>query len=117
MAKFVVVATLSAMFGALAGAACDLHAQSDDEDVAQVRDRVDDVLDCLSWQESRDDPSAYNRRSGAAGQFQFLYGTWMTTPQGRAGLSRYDPWAARAAARWMINAGRLHEWSTWLFCA
>ena len=43
-------------------------------------------------QESRDTPSAYNARSGAAGSLQFLYGTWMSTPQGKAGLSRYDPY-------------------------
>jgi hypothetical protein len=116
MAKLVVVATLSAMFGALAGAACDLHAQTED-DLVLARDHVDDLLDCLSWQESRDDPSAYNRRSGAAGQFQFMFSTWMTTPQGRAGLSRYDAWAARSAARWMIGQGRLREWSTWGLCA
>lgn len=113
MAKLAVVAALSAMFG-LAGTA---HAQqAEDEQATITRDATDDVLDCLSWQEARDDPQAYNPRSGAAGLFQFLFSTWMTTPQGRAGLSRYDPGAARSAARWMIAEGRLHEWSTWRYC-
>ena len=94
------------------------HAQSvDDDQVAVQHDWEDDVVECLAWAESRDTPSAYNPRSGAAGPLQFLYGTWMTTPQGKAGYSRYDPYASRQAARWMIDAGRLHEWSTWRMCA
>jgi hypothetical protein len=80
-------------------------------------DSVDRVIDCLAWYESRGDPTAVNRSSGAAGPLQFLLSTWLSTPQGQAGLSRYDPAAARAAARWMIDQGRLHEWSTWRLCA
>ena len=66
-------------------------------------------LDCLSWHESRHTPTARNPRSGAVGQFQFLWSTWAGTPQGRVGLSPFDPAAARAAARWMLLQGRARE--------
>lgn len=68
-------------------------------------------LDCIKWFESRNVATATNPRSGAAGHFQFLKSTWLSTPQGRAGLSPYDPVAAREAARYMIYAGRVREWS------
>lgn len=71
---------------------------------------VERRLDCISWYESKHTPSARNRSSGAAGQYQFLPSTFATTPQGKAGLSPYDPVAARAAARWMIAQGRVREW-------
>ena len=77
---------------------------------ASVRDAIDVRLDCISWFESKHTPSATNPRSGAAGQYQFLWSTWRGTPQGRAGLSPYDPVAARAAARWMLQQGRAREW-------
>jgi hypothetical protein len=67
-------------------------------------------LDCIQAYESRGFPNAYNRSSGAAGLFQFLASTWRSTPQGRAGLSVFDPQAARGAARWMLNQGRAREW-------
>jgi hypothetical protein len=63
---------------------------------------------CIVAHESQGDPSARNR-SGAAGLGQFLPGTWATTPQGRAGLSVYNPAANRAAISWMISVGRAHE--------
>ena len=78
---------------------------------------LDRLVECLAWHESRGVAGAVNPRSGAAGLLQFLPGTWRSTPQGRAGLSVFDPAAARAAARWMISVGRLHEWSTWRLCA
>jgi hypothetical protein len=84
---------------------------------ARPPDSLDRLVSCLEWFESRGDPGAVNPRSGAAGPLQFLLGTWLSTPQGRAGLSRFDPAAARAAARWMVSVGRLHEWSTWRLCA
>lgn len=71
---------------------------------------VERLLDCISWYESKHTPGATNPTSKAAGQYQFLWSTWAGTPQGRAGLSPYDPLAARAAARWMINQGRKGEW-------
>jgi hypothetical protein len=81
------------------------------------RDWVDRVMDCLAWAESRNVPTAVNPRSGASGLFQFLLSTWMTTPQGRAGYSRFDPVASREATRWMIGQNRGREWSTWWMCA
>jgi len=71
---------------------------------------IEQRLDCISWVESRHTPSARNPRSGAAGEFQFLWSTWLGTPQGQAGLSPYDPIAAREAARWMFAQGRAREW-------
>jgi len=71
---------------------------------------VERLLDCIAHYESHATPSARNPVSGAAGEFQFLLSTWATTPQGRAGMSPYDPVAARAAARWMIGQGRSREW-------
>jgi hypothetical protein len=63
---------------------------------------------CIIRVESRGDPSAHNR-SGASGLGQFLPGTWASTPQGRAGLSVYNPDANRAAINWMISVGRASE--------
>jgi len=82
-----------------------------------VSSSVDRLVDCLAWHESRGFAGAYNRRSGASGLLQFLPSTFATTPQGKAGLSVFDPAAARAAAKWMIGQGRLREWSTWRMCA
>jgi hypothetical protein len=63
---------------------------------------------CIVAHESQGNASARNR-SGAAGLGQFLPGTWASTPQGRAGLSVYNPDANRAAITWMIAAGRARE--------
>jgi uncharacterized protein YraI len=59
--------------------------------------------------ESNLDPSAYNPYSGASGLFQFLPGTWRTTPF--AGHSIFDPWANANAAAWMWSVGRRGEWN------
>ena len=59
--------------------------------------------------ESNLDPSAYNPRSGASGLFQFLPGTWRTTPF--AGSSIFDPRANANAAAWMWSVGRRGEWN------
>jgi soluble lytic murein transglycosylase-like protein len=64
---------------------------------------------CIIRVESRGDAHAVNPRSGAAGLGQFLSSTWKTTPQGRAGLSVYDPAANTAAINWMIAVGRARE--------
>ena len=64
---------------------------------------------CIEARESRGNPNARNPRSGAAGLGQFLPSTWATTPQGRAGLSVYDPAANRAAIAWMLASGRGRE--------
>jgi hypothetical protein len=46
--------------------------------------------------------------SGASGLFQFLPGTWRSTPFAR--FSVWDPYAASAAAAWMHVVGRGEEW-------
>lgn len=58
--------------------------------------------------ESGLDPSNYTAPYGAAGLFQFLPGTWDSTPY--AGYSVYDPWANANAAGWMWAVGRRGEW-------
>jgi hypothetical protein len=79
-------------------------------------DALDRVVLCLERYESHGVASAVNPRSGAAGPLQFLPSTWKTTPQGKAGLSVFDPVAARAAARWMLSVGRGREFSTRGLC-
>jgi hypothetical protein len=63
---------------------------------------------CIIRVESRGDPNARNR-SGAGGLGQFLPGTWASTPQGKAGLSVFNPAANTAAIQWMIDNGRARE--------
>jgi uncharacterized protein YraI len=58
--------------------------------------------------ESGLNPNAYNARSGASGLFQFLPGTWRTTPF--ASYSIFDAWASANAAAWMWSVGRRGEW-------
>ena len=58
--------------------------------------------------ESGLDPNNYTPPYGAAGLFQFLPGTWASTPY--AGYSVYDPWANANAAAWMWAVGRRGEW-------
>jgi len=64
---------------------------------------------CIIRVESQGDAHAVNPRSGAAGLGQFLASTWRSTPQGRAGLSVFDPVANRAAIDWMLANGRARE--------
>ena len=64
---------------------------------------------CIVRVESHGDPGAVNPRTGAAGLGQFLRGTWLSTPQGRAGLSVFSADANRAAIEWMLAAGRARE--------
>jgi len=70
------------------------------------------TAECIIARESGGNPHAVNSRSGAAGLGQFLPGTWASTPQGRAGLSVFDPAANRAAVQWMISVGRIREFVT-----
>jgi hypothetical protein len=69
---------------------------------------VNPRMECIIRVESRGDPNARNR-SGASGLGQFLPGTWASTPQGRAGLSVFNPAANRAAIQYMLDAGRARE--------
>jgi Transglycosylase SLT domain len=63
---------------------------------------------CIIRVESRGDPTARNR-SGASGLGQFLPSTWASTPQGKAGLSVFNPAANTAAIAWMVDNGRARE--------
>src|SRR5215510_7756057 len=47
-------------------------------------------LNCVINRESRWDPSAVNPRSGAGGLTQMLLSTWLTTPPGKRGESRFN---------------------------
>jgi len=51
-------------------------------------------------------PGAQNQHSSAGGRAQYLDTTWASTPEGRAGLSRFDPVAAVfAIVRHLGNSG------------
>jgi uncharacterized protein YraI len=54
------------------------------------------------------DPSNVNSSSGASGLFQFMPGTWLTTPF--ADQDIFDPVANANAAAWMWSVGRRNEW-------
>lgn len=69
---------------------------------------ADSRVACIVRVESKGDPRAHNP-SGASGLGQFLPSTWASTPQGRAGMSVYDPVANTAAITWMIAVGRARE--------
>lgn len=58
--------------------------------------------------ESALNPRAVNRSSGASGLFQFMPGTWRTTPY--AAQNIFDPVANANAAAWMWSVGRRGEW-------
>jgi len=58
--------------------------------------------------ESNLNPNSVNKSSGASGLFQFLPGTWRTTPY--ASYSIFDAWANANAAAWMWSVGRRGEW-------
>jgi uncharacterized protein YraI len=55
------------------------------------------------------DPGAVNASSGASGLFQFMPGTWATTPY--ADQDIFDPTANANAAAWMWSVGRRNEWT------
>ena len=56
-------------------------------------------------------PLAYNRRSGASGLYQFLPSTWRSTPQAKAGLSVFDPYANAAGAAWLYRTYGPSQWA------
>jgi uncharacterized protein YraI len=58
--------------------------------------------------ESLLDPNAFNPYSSASGLFQFLPGTWATTPWANNNI--FDPVANANAAAWMWSVGRRGEW-------
>lgn len=58
--------------------------------------------------ESLLDPNIVNQSSGASGLFQFMPGTWATTPYAAENI--FDPVANANAAGWMWSVGRRGEW-------
>jgi len=67
-----------------------------------------DAMFAVASCESGLNPNAVNSWSGASGLFQFLPGTWASTPY--AGYSSFDPVANAEAAAWMWSVGRRGEW-------
>lgn len=67
-------------------------------------DLVEDALSIIDC-ESNGDPDARNGRSGAAGLFQFIRGTWAhaSAQAGFAGASPFEPEANIAAASWLVT--------------
>jgi soluble lytic murein transglycosylase-like protein len=64
----------------------------------------------VAWCESRWDPRARNRWTGAAGLYQFVPRTWAATPQGQAGMSPYDAEANARAAAWLYARSGGRPW-------
>ena len=92
--------------------ACGLHASEEDEASIAPEAPISPLVaraNCVVWYESRWNPNAQNRVSGASGLGQFLPSTWRTTPQGKAGYSVWDPYANHAAVVWMLSVGRARE--------
>ncbi len=58
--------------------------------------------------ESSLNPNAVNRSSGASGLFQFMPGTWKTTPYANANI--FNAESNANAAAWMWSVGRRNEW-------
>ncbi len=58
--------------------------------------------------ESSLNPNAVNRSSGASGLFQFMPGTWRTTPYANANI--FNAESNANAAAWMWSVGRRNEW-------
>ncbi|HSI20271.1 MAG TPA: transglycosylase SLT domain-containing protein [Verrucomicrobiae bacterium] len=54
--------------------------------------------------------------SAASGMFQFMPSTFRGTPQGKAGMSIFDPRANAEAAAWKISQGGLRAWNASKHC-
>lgn len=71
-------------------------------------------LDCMIKRESEWLPYASNGRH--QGLAQFDYPTWLETPQGQAGWSRYDPYASIDAMAWGVVHLGYQRWTTARYC-
>jgi len=70
----------------------------------------------MVWCESKGDPNAKNRYSTAGGLAQYLDSSWAGTPQGQAGLSKYDPQAATEAIVVDVSQGLERKWNASRSC-
>jgi soluble lytic murein transglycosylase-like protein len=64
----------------------------------------------IAYRESRFNWKVTNSSSGAAGLYQFMPGTWRSTPYRKH--SPYHPKWASLAAMWMWKRGMYSHWST-----
>jgi len=93
------------------------------QDVAELRDRnpreylyarypeLAPLLDCIARAESGWANVPNSRGSGAFGPFQFMQGTFYSTPTGRGGGNWLNPADQVDAAVDMVRAGRVREWA------
>lgn len=69
-------------------------------------------FDCVIRRESGWFSDAQNPRSGAAGLTQMLMSTWLSTPPGRRGESRFNPYSNIDGAAWLVtDGGGWRHWS------
>ena len=76
--------------------------------------RVSEALSIITC-ESNGDPTITNPRSGAAGLFQFVSGTWEHASEqaGYGGESAFDPEANIAAAAWLVDYSQAAGQTAW----
>lgn len=74
--------------------------------------RVARRLDCVIARESNWHAWEVNPRSGASGLAQFILSTWLSTPQGKAGASRTNPFASIDGAVYLIEQTS-KSWRHW----
>jgi soluble lytic murein transglycosylase-like protein len=67
----------------------------------------------VAWCESKFDPGAYNRSSGASGVFQFIPHTWAwaSAAVGQAQASPFDAAANVEAAAWLMKTQGPRHWT------
>jgi soluble lytic murein transglycosylase-like protein len=67
----------------------------------------------VAWCESKFDPGAYNRSSGASGVFQFIPRTWAwaSAAVGQAQASPFDAAANVEAAAWLMKTQGPRHWA------
>lgn len=63
----------------------------------------------IAHRESRFNPKVTNSSSGAAGLYQFMPGTWASTPYRKKSV--YSPKWAALGAMWMWSRGGYSHWS------
>jgi hypothetical protein len=72
-----------------------------------------ECIDSIVKGEAQYNPNAVNPSSGNAGLGQWAIGTWLSTPQGKAGLSMTDPVANVEAMSWVLDGhiGGMQNWA------